>query len=95
MTAPTPTVIEEARRLSEEFRQSTMTLSEAFAAAIELGERRADADAVGWLRTNPGVLVSLPDPGKGPFSQQDATVAEIRNLDAAAIERGDHRSKPA
>jgi hypothetical protein len=51
------------------------------------GERDA---IVGWLRANPGVLIGLPSPDDGPFTQQDKTIAAIRQLDADAISRGDH-----
>ena len=89
MTTPSPTVIEEARKMAAwamdrlpyerpmSFDRLDRVLNEAFIAAIELGERRADAAVVGWLRT------VLPMPVQHTYDHL-----------ADAIERGDHRSKP-
>ena len=87
MTTPSPTVIEEARKMAaayiatiygETYREETLDgtrwlrLSEAFIAAIELGERR------------------------GRQQERDCRETSQAASDAAdAIERGDHRSKPA
>ena len=93
MTTPTPTVIEEARKMAwplrnkEAFgepdkaawmagRYDANGPIQAFIAAIEFGERRAETAVVGWLLT-------LDRDEWYPHN-----VAEF-------IERGDHRSKPA
>lgn len=85
---PSPTVIEEARTVLLELGamewlfcdgRANPTALATIIAAIELGERRAEAAVVGWLRdTN--------------FGDDELDTTSL--VFAGMIERGDHRSKP-
>lgn len=61
----------------------------------EVANQRAGAEAeraaiVAWLRSNPRLLIDLPSPDDGPFTQQDKTIAFVRQNDADAIQSGEH-----
>lgn len=61
-------------------------------AAIRADERaKVEREIVAWLRSNPWFLLSVGDPGTGPFTRDDQVVAEVRSHDADAIECGKYR----
>ena len=106
MNTPSPTVIEEARKMAAECvgpdsgwitthaailagRFDDHKLVTAFIAAIELGERRAEAAVVGFVRGKVEIEFDhrLSDVLRAWWDAHQSI--------ADAIERGDHRSKPA
>ena len=105
MTTPSPTVIEEARKMAEHaidiaWNGNVMEMKplvQAFIAAIELGERRADAAAVGWLREQSDIGadhgIAAPKGSTRRAAYGGGSLVMSRAADT--LERGDHRSKPA
>ena len=99
MTTPSPTVIEEARKMAAEYHADTFggpTLTQAFLAAIELGERRADAAVVAPLRAKE-VPCPICGVDAGEMCRSIAAGKPLPDPHVARnrLARGNHRSKPA